>query len=1166
MNKLYRAVWNSTTGTYVAAPETAKASGKKASTCIIKVMLGSVFLIGSGTAFANGLFNDNSDASCTSVNAWNANDVLKYDNVSCGISLGSTGGTANWANASIDNFIANSKGAFVYGGLEVFGTGVAAGSPAAYIHGGLSLFSNGTTSGTTNKLIGLAAGTAPTDAVNLSQLNGAEKYFHVNSIGANSSATGTDSIGIGPNAKASNNYAVAMGSNTAATGVQATALGSNASAGGSFSTAVGNYASAAGDAATVVGYSATASGEHAIALGGWSTAAGAESVALGRSASAAAGATKGVALGQSANVTAANSVALGADSTTSANLTAAGYKPGATAVSGVASAANGEVSVGSSGNERRVTNIAAGAAATDAVNVSQLQSEAANVDALGTSTASALGGGAAYNSGTGAIAKPTYTIGGKTYNDVGTALVAAEGASADAVKYDSAAHDSVTLGNAGTPVQVTNVKAGALDATSKDAVNGSQLFATNEQVAANTGDITSINSTVSTIDGRVTQNTTDISTISGSLADAVKYDSAAHDSVTLGNAGTPVQVTNVKAGALDATSKDAVNGSQLFATNEQVAANTGDITTINSTVSAIDGRVTQNTTDISTINTTISTINGSLADAVQYDSAAHDSITLGNAGTPVQVTNVKAGALNATSKDAVNGSQLFATNEQLATNTDDIADITNNLNNGSLGLVQQDQATRNISVARDTDGNRVDFTGTTGTRELLGVSAGTTMSSAINLSQLQPVVAGLGGGATVNPDGSVTGPTYSVQGNTQTDVGSALNALDSGLTSLSDKVNGTDLGLVAQDGTTRDITIGAKTDGAALNVAGTAGNRKVTGVANGHIAAASVDAINGSQLAAVSTSVVNAIGGGSVLNSDGSISLPTFNVGGTTTHNIGDALTSIDGRVTQSMTEITNLKTTVNNQGTGAGSPNAVSYDTEAHAKVTFGKDGTPTSLTNVADGTLSAASTDAVNGRQLFATNTKVEELGEAIRNVSTTGSTATGFGPSVGGEAPVAIATGGGSIAIGDGANSSGDNAVSIGSGSAASAENSVALGAHSVADQPNTVSIGSDGNERRLTNVAPGINGTDAVNMNQLQSGMGEVARNGYSGVAAATALSMIPEVDADKTLSVGFGYGSYKGYSAGAFGGTARVTKNLKLRAGAGWGSGGKTVGTGGSYQW
>ena len=92
--------------------------------------------------------------------------------------------------------------------------------------------------------------------------------------------------------------------------------------------------------------------------------------------------TGAVAIGGAASASAANSVALGSGSTTTANLSAAGYNPGTAALSGTASTANGEASVGSAGKERRITNVAAGSAATDAVNVSQLMSEDAKVNTV----------------------------------------------------------------------------------------------------------------------------------------------------------------------------------------------------------------------------------------------------------------------------------------------------------------------------------------------------------------------------------------------------------------------------------------------------------------------------------------------------------------------------------------------------------------------------------------------------------------------------------------------------------------------------------------------------------------------------------------------------------------------------------------------------------------
>lgn len=87
-----------------------------------------------------------------------------------------------------------------------------------------------------------------------------------------------------------------------------------------------------------------------------------------------------------------------------------------------------------------------------------------------------------------------------------------------------------------------------------------------------------------------------------------------------------------------------------------------------------------------------------------------------------------------------------------------------------------------------------------------------------------------------------------------------------------------------------------------------------------------------------------------------------------------------------------------------------------------------------------------------------------------------------------------------------------------------------------------------------------------MSGMQGSINSMARKAYSGVAAASALTMIPEVDAGKTLSVGVGTANYQGYQATAIGGTARITQNLKVKAGVSYGSGGTVWGAGASYQW
>jgi trimeric autotransporter adhesin len=193
-------------------------------------------------------------------------------------------------------------------------------------------------------------------------------------------------------------------------------------------------------------------------------------------------------------------------------------------------------------------------------------------------------------------------------------------------------------------------------------------------------------------------------------------------------------------------------------------------------------------------------------------------------------------------------------------------------------------------------------------------------------------------------------------------------------------------------------------------------------------------------------------------------------------------------------------------------------------------------------------------------------------------------------------ATASGSHATAMGANAVAAADNSTAIGAGAQvkAPATNAVALGANSVADRANTVSVGSAGNERQITNVAAGTAGTDAVNVDQLnktvtsavgtlptgmsgkdytdqqiaavQSGVNQVAKNAYSGVAAATALAMVPEVEKDKTVSFGVGGASYKGSSAVAAKLSVRITENLKFSAGVGSSSNGTTYGAGAAYQW
>ncbi|MGF6761523.1 autotransporter adhesin [Paraburkholderia sp. GAS33] len=830
-------------------------------------------------------------------------------------------------------------------------------------------------------------------------------------------------------------------------------------------------------------------------------------------------------------------------------------------------ATKGQVTLGGDAGTT-ISNVKAGIADMDAVNVAQLK----DVDTRAQDGINGLNGEMAtvkdgIDGLAGQVAQNTDGINGLNA-DMASVKDGINGINADianAVKYDDASHGQISLDGA-NGTTIANVKAGVADmdavnvsqlkdvdtraqdginglngqmasvqdginglngdmASVKDGINGlnGDMASVKDGINGLNGDMASVKDGINGLNGQMASVQNGIDGLNADMTNVVKYDDASHAQITLDGAnGTTI--SNVKAGVAD---MDAVNVAQLKAAG---------------------------------LNTDAS---GNVTNAfVAYDDATKNKVTLGGGNLGTTITNVKIGTLSADSTDAVNGSQLFATNQQVAQNTGDISNvdarvtnvegsvtnITNQINNGELGLVQQDQTSHDITVAKNLDGTHVDFTGTAGARELIGVANGTTDTSGVNLSQLKPVVASLGGGATVNANGSITGPTYHVQGGTQTTVGGALDALDTNLSSLQNQMADSGIGLVTQDAVSRDINVAAATDGLRVNMAGTAGNRVVTGVAAGAVNAKSVDAVNGSQLYANAASTAAALGGGSTVNADGTISAPTYNVGGTTVNNVGDAITNLDGRTTQNTTDISNIQTTINSMSGSV--TNAVQYDSSAHDKVTLGgsTNAAKVKLTNLQDADLSATSTDAVTGAQLWNTNQQVSSLSQAVQNQQTSGNT------------NIAINTTSGP------ASATGTNSAAIGGGSQASGANSVAIGDGSIADQDNTVSMGSQGNERRITNVADGQGPTDAVNMRQFESGMAGVARNAYSGVAAATALSMIPDVDPNKTIAVGVGTGNYKGYQATALGASVRITQNLKMKIGGSVSSGGTTVGAGASYQW
>ncbi|EPR6323421.1 trimeric autotransporter adhesin UpaG, partial [Escherichia coli] len=376
------------------------------------------------------------------------------------------------------------------------------------------------------------------------------------------------------------------------------------------------------------------------------------------------------------------------------------------------------------------------------------------------------------------------------------------------------------------------------------------------------------------------------------------------------------KITNVKAGDLTAGSTDAVNGSQLKTTNDNVSTNTTNIAT--------------NTTNITNLT---DAVNGLGDDSLLWNKTAGAFSAAHGTDATSKITNVKAGDLTAGSTDAVNGSQLKTTNDNVSTNTTNITNLTDSVGDLKDDSLLWNKAAGAFSAAHGTEA-------TSKITNLLAGKISSNSTDAINGSQLYGVADSftsyLGGGADISDTGVLSGPTYTIGGTDYTNVGDALAAIN---TSFS-----TSLG----DALLWDATAGKFSAKHGINNAPSV----ITDVANGAVSSTSSDAINGSQLYGVSDYIADALGGNAVVNTDGSITTPTYAIAGGSYNNVGDALEAIDTTLDDAL-----LWDETANGGNGAFSA--------AH-----GKDKTASVITNVANGAVSATSSDAINGSQLYSTN----------------------------------------------------------------------------------------------------------------------------------------------------------------------------------------------------
>ncbi|EJL7598775.1 trimeric autotransporter adhesin SadA [Salmonella enterica] len=776
-------------------------------------------------------------------------------------------------------------------------------------------------------------------------------------------------------------------------------------------------------------------------------------------------------------------------------------------------AASGAFSAKHNGSDSKITNLAAGTLAadsTDAVNGSQLFATNENVSQNATDIAANT---TSINQNTTDIATNTTSI-----NNLSNSVTTLTD---DALLWDVDT-SAFNANRNGSASKIINVAAGDLSEDSTDAVNGSQLYETNQKVDQNTSAIADINTSI-----------TNLSSDNLSWNETTSSFSASHGSSTTN------KITNVAAGELSEESTDAVNGSQLFETNEKVDQNTTDI-------AANTTNITQNSTAIENLNTSVSDINTSITgltdNALLWDEDI-GAFSANHGGSTSKITNVAAGALSEDSTDAVNGSQLYETNQKVDQNTSAIADINTSITNLGTDALSWDDEEGAFSASH----------GTSGTNKITNVAAGEIASDstdAVNGSQLYETnmlisqysesISQLAGDTSETyitengtgvkyirtNDNGLEGQDAYATGNGATAVG--YNAVASGAGSLalgqnsSSSIEGS-IALGSGSTSNRAITTGIRetsvtSDGVVIGYnttdrkllgalsLGTDGEsyRQITNVADGSEAQ---DAVTVRQLqnaiGAVTTTPTKyyhansteedslavgtdslAMGAKTIVNADAGIGI------GLNTLVMADAINGIAIGSNARANHANSIAMGNGSQTTRGAQTDYTAYnmDTPQNSVGEFsvGSEDGQRQITNVAAG---SADTDAVNVGQLKVTDSRVAANTESINNLNTQVSSLDTRVTNIENGIGDIVTTGSTKYfktnTDGVDANAQGADSVAIGSGSIAAAENSVALGTNSVADEANTVSVGSSTQQRRITNVAAGVNSTDAVNVAQLKA---------------------------------------------------------------------------------
>ena len=602
------------------------------------------------------------------------------------------------------------------------------------------------------------------DGENNTQTNGARSV----AIGTGAKTNGDDSFAFGslaktgefslgkdayiegnvtrPNTPAAK--AIAFGTSSSASGNKSIAFGYNTLGGSENSIAFGVEAKAHKKDGIAFGSNANASEANSIAFGGNAQALHENVITIGKDSKAT---KKGaMTIGEGAQSNANNSLALGNGTiinqedikNKNAKYTNDGFE-----------IENGVVAIANKGKERRLVNLAAGREDTDAVNVKQLSEVNDN---LAKSIA-----GPNYNgytvdgNGRYTYKAPDFEIKNQTLHTVKEAVELAQ-TNYVSVKstidpktagsnYDNKGAQgvgSIALGES------TGTNAAAVDSVAigrNTKVNGKNTVAIGANITAATNGSVILGDS-SKADGSHATETVASKEIDGNT---YTFEGKAKDAgrfVSVGEKGNERQIKNVAAGHVESNSTDAINGSQLYAVASRVEqgwkitaaqTGTGEVSgnaekkvAMGDTVTFTAGnniKITQNEKNLTVATkenvtfTNVTTGNTSLDDKgltiKNGPSVTKDGINAGDK----KITNVSNGTISADSKDAVNGSQLHATNQNVTNNANNIANNAQNITKNAQNITKNAE---NIAKGLNFKGDNADVTVNRQLGETLNVTGG----------------------------------------------------------------------------------------------------------------------------------------------------------------------------------------------------------------------------------------------------------------------------------------------------------------------------------------------------------------------------------------------------------------------------------------------------------